>query len=220
MTQGRAPNVKLFAIVVAAAVLAGATVLARVSALAQQGPPNALQGFSTNRDKPVKIRAASLEVRDKEKFATFSGDVHVVQGDTDMRCKTLVVFYDDNSNKDSKETVKAAQPGPGGSGQIRRMEARGNVVVTQKDQTATGDRGDFDMRTNTVVLSGKVVVTKGRDVLRGERLVVNLTDGVSRMEGGQVEALFEPKSKSEQKSDQKSEQKSGSGQPAQPARKK
>jgi lipopolysaccharide export system protein LptA len=211
--------VKLFAIVMAT-VLAGATVLARVSALAQQGPPNALQGFSTNRDKPVKIRAASLEVRDKEKVATFSGDVHVVQGDTDMRCKTLMVYYEDNSNKDSKETVKAAQPGPGGSGQIRRMEARGNVVVTQKDQTATGDRGDFDMRTNTVVLSGKVVVTKGRDVLRGERLVVNLTDGVSRMEGGQVEALFEPKSKSDQKSEQKSEQKSASGQPAQPARKK
>jgi lipopolysaccharide export system protein LptA len=221
MTQGRAPNVKLFAIVVAATVLAGATVLARGSALAQQGPPNALQGFSTNRDKPVKIRAASLEVRDKEKVATFSGDVHVVQGDTDMRCKTLMVYYEDNSNKDSKETVKAAQPGPGGSGQIRRMEARGNVVVTQKDQTATGDRGDFDMRTNTVVLSGKVVVAKGQDVLRGERLVVNLTDGVSKLEGGRagVEALFEPKGKSE-KSEQKSEQKSASGQPAQPARKK
>jgi hypothetical protein len=40
------------------------------------------------------------------------------------------------------------------------------------------------------------------------------------MEGGQVEALFEPKSKSDQKSEQKSEQKSASGQPAQPARKK
>jgi lipopolysaccharide export system protein LptA len=202
--------VKLFAIVMAATVLAG------VGALAQQGPPNALQGFSTNRDKPVKIQAASLEVRDKEKVATFSGDVHVVQGDTDMRCKTLMVYYEDNSNKGGKDTVKAAQPGPAGSSQIRRMEARGNVVVTQKDQIATGDRGDFDMRTNTVVLSGKVVVTKGQDVLRGERLVVNLTDGVSKMEGGRVEGMFNPKSNS----DQKSEQKSASGQPTQPARKK
>jgi lipopolysaccharide export system protein LptA len=213
MTQGRSPNVKLFAVLVVATVLACATVLTRVSALAQQGPPNALQGFSTNRDKPVKIQAASLEVRDKEKVATFSGDVHVVQGDTDMRCKTLTVFYDDNSNKDG---MKAAQPGPAGSGQIRRMEARGNVVVTQKDQIATGDRGDFDMRTNTVVLSGKVVVTKGQDVLRGERLVVNLTDGVSRMEGGRVEGMFNPKSNSDQKSDQKS----ASGLPVLPARKK
>src|SRR5215475_10828622 len=215
MTHARAPNVKLFAIVVAAAVLAG------VGALAQQGPSNPLQGFSSNRDKPVNIKAASLEVRDKEKFATFSGDVHVVQGDTDMRCKTLVVFYEDTS-KDAKDAVKAAQPGPAGTNQIRRMEARGNVVVTQKDQIATGERGDFDMRTNTVVLSGKVVVTKGQDVLRGERLIVNLTDGVSRMEGGRVEALFETKSKSEQKnSEQKnSEQKSAPGQPTPPAPRK
>jgi len=215
MTHDRAPNVKRFAIVMAAALLAGATMLARVSALAQQGPSNPLQGFSTNRDKPVNIKAASLEVRDKEKFATFTGDVHVVQGDTDMRCKTLVVYYEDNS-KDSKESVKAAQPGPAGSSQIRRMEARGNVVVSQKDQIATGDRGDFDMRTNTVVLSGKVVVTKGQDVMRGERLVVNLTDGVSRMEGGRVEGIINPKSNS----DQKSEQKSAPGQPTQPGRKK
>src|SRR5262245_43304654 len=96
------------------------------------------------------------------------------------------------------------------------MEARGSVVVTQKDQVATGERGDFDMRTNVVTLSGKVVVTKGQDVLRGERLIVNLTDGVSKMEGGRAEAMIDTKSKSEQKnSEQKnSEQKSAPGQPA------
>src|SRR5215470_8306808 len=97
MTHDRTPNIKLFAIVMAAALVAGATVLPRVSALAQQGPSNPLQGFSTNRDKPVNIKAASLEVRDKEKVATFSGDVHVVQGDTDMRCKTLVVYYEESA---------------------------------------------------------------------------------------------------------------------------
>src|SRR5262245_14066788 len=197
-----------------------ALALAGVGAAAQQGPPNALQGFSTNRDKPVKIDANSLEVRDKDKVATFNGDVIVVQGDTNMRCKTLVVYYEESASKGGGP--KTAEPGPAGSSQIRRMEARGNVVVTQKDQVATGDRGDFDMRTNTVTLSGKVVVTKGQDVLRGERLVVNLTDGVSRMEGGRVEAMFDTKSKSEQKnSEQKnSEQKSVPGQPAPPARKK
>ncbi len=60
-----------------------------------QGPPNALQGFSQNRDQPVKIQAATLEVRDKDKVATFSGDVHVLQGDTEMRCKSLTVLYDE-----------------------------------------------------------------------------------------------------------------------------
>jgi len=202
-------STRLFVAIIAATVLMGA------GAVAQQGPPNALQGFSSNRDKPVKINADSLEVRDKDKVATFSGDVRVVQGDTEMRSKTLVVYYEESA---AKGGLKAAEPGPAGSGQIRRMEARGSVKVTQKDQIATGDSGDFDMRTNTVTLSGKVVVTKGQDILRGERLIVNLTDGASKMEGGRVEALINPKSNSEQKN---SEQKSAPGLlPTLPARKK
>ncbi len=74
------------------------------------------------------------------------------------------------------------------------MEARGNVVVIQKDQRATGDHGDFDVRNNKVTLTGNVVVTRGIDVLRGQRLFVDLNTGVSQVEsgGGRVEALINP----------------------------
>ena len=161
------------------------------AAPAQTGVPNALQGFSQNRDQPVKIDSASLEVRDKDKVATFSGHVHLTQGDTTMKCKTLVVYYEDNARS---ATLKAAQPGPGGQQQIRRLEAKGGVVVIQKDQTATGDSAVFDMKTNTVTLIGNVVVTQGQNVLRGERLIVDLTSGVSRVEGGRVQGLFLPHS--------------------------
>jgi lipopolysaccharide export system protein LptA len=201
-------------LILAAAVLGGA-------AGAQQAPPNALQGFSSNRGQPVTIRAASLEVRDKQKFATFSGDVRVIQGDTDMRCKVLVVFYEDNSTQQSGGATaaqanagqQAAAPGAlGGSSQIKRMEAKGGVVVTQKDQIATGERGDFDMKSNTVTLTGNVVLTKGQDVLRGQKLVVNLTDGVSKMDSGgsggqQIEMMIMPRQDS----------KSGPGQSPAPA---
>jgi lipopolysaccharide export system protein LptA len=155
---------------------------------AQPNQANPLQGFSKNRNEPIKIQAASLEVRDKDKIATFTGDVHVVQGDTDMRCKVLVVFYEQEAGKPG---MPAAQPGPGGQQQIRRMEAKGGVVVTQKDQTATGDFGEFEMKTNTVTLTGNVVVvTKNQDVTKGNKLVVNLTTGVSRMDGGRVDMLI------------------------------
>src|SRR5579863_4645867 len=43
------------------------------------GVPNAMQGFSQNRDQPIQIEAASLEMRDKKKEATFSGNVKVIQ---------------------------------------------------------------------------------------------------------------------------------------------
>src|ERR1700710_1808506 len=58
------------------------------------GVPNAMQGFSQNRDQPIQIEAASLEMRDKKKEATFSGNVKGVQGATTMTAKSLVVFYD------------------------------------------------------------------------------------------------------------------------------
>jgi len=180
--------------------LAVAALLLAVPAAATpqpKGPPNALQGFSQNRDQPVQIDAATLEVRDKDKVATFSGNVHVKQGDTTMLCESLVVFYEQDAGADGKKskakTMPAATPGPGGQQHIKRLEARGGVVVTQKDQTATGDLGIFDMATNTVTLTGHVMMTQGKNVLRGEKLVVNLTSGVSRVESGKhqrVQGLF------------------------------
>lgn len=180
-----------------------------VGAAAQSAnaPPNALQGFSQNREKPVKIDAASLEVRDKNKIATFSGNVQVVQGDTTLRCKTLAVFYDQET---SGNAMPAAQPGPGGQQRIRRLEAKGDVIVTQKDQTATGDRGIFEMAANTVTLDGNVVVRQGQSVLRGKRLTVNLTTGVSNFDGGRVEGLFFPSSAPDKKQEPAQKQDNGS----------
>jgi lipopolysaccharide export system protein LptA len=201
---------------------AGITLAALAAAIASpaaaqtaQNVPNAVQGFSQNREAPVQIEALSLEVREKEKIATFTGDVNVVQGDTTMKCKALVVFYDgekegggDSSGGKSGSgrkgsgsgggaPMKAANPGPSGSQQIRRLEAKGGVIITQLEQTASGDTGIFDMQANTITLAGNVVVTQGKNILRGDRLVVDMTSGVSRVESGnagdgRVRALIQP----------------------------
>jgi lipopolysaccharide export system protein LptA len=172
------------------------------SQAAPNGPPNALQGFSQNRDKPIKINSASLEVRDKDKVATFSGDVHLVQGDTTLRSKTLMVFYDDDSApkpaKPPPPPIAGAADAQPMSQQIRRVEAKGGVFVTQKDQTATGESGVFDMQANTVTLLGNVVISQGQNVVKGDRLTVDLTSGTSRVECGKsqgqcrVQALIQP----------------------------
>jgi lipopolysaccharide export system protein LptA len=166
---------------------------------AVQGVPNAMQGFSPNRDQPIQIEAAALEMRDKKKEATFSGNVKVVQGDTTMTSKTLVVYYESGNSANakgkspSKPAMASATPGPSGASSIKRLEARGNVVVTQKDQVVTGDTAQFDTRTNLVTMLGKVVLTQGKNVLRGDRLIVDMTTGVSRVESnsGRVQGLFQ-----------------------------
>jgi len=177
---------------------------------AVSGVPNAMQGFTQNRDQPINIEAASLEMRDKKKEATFSGNVKVVQGDTTMTSKTLVVFYDSGQTaapaqapaKGAKNApMQSASPGPSGSSSIRKLEAKGNVVVIQKDQTVTGDSAIFDTRANLITVAGgggsQVVLTKCKNVLIGDRLLVDMTTGVSRVESdsGKVKGLFDQSDK-------------------------
>ncbi|MCP3393821.1 LPS ABC transporter substrate-binding protein LptA [Bradyrhizobium sp. CCGB12] len=200
---------KRSAIVGAAALVATAVALvAGGAAIAQntmQGVPNAMQGFSQNRDQPIQIEAASLEMRDKKKEATFAGNVKVVQGDTTMTSKTLVVFYDSGGDKPAtaqpaakgakSAPMQSATPGPGGSSSIKRLEARGNVVVTQKDQVVTGETAVFDTKTNLITMlggGGPVVLTQCKNVMRGDRLTVDMTTGVSRVESdtGRVQVLL------------------------------
>ena len=184
---------------VALAVTVGSEAVAQS---AMQGVPNAMQGFSQNRDQPIRIEAASLEMVDKNKEATFLGDVKVVQGDTTMKSKILVVYYDNTAASQpagsatpaasATAPIKSTTPGPEGSSSIRRLEAKGSVVVTQKDQVVTGKTAIFDTATNLITMQGGVVLTQCTNVLRGDRLVVDMTTGVSRIESdsGKVQALL------------------------------
>ena len=197
-------------IAIAAFLLALFAVHAAFAQGSMSGVPNAMQGFSQNRDQPIQIEAAALEMRDKKKEATFSGNVKVVQGDTTMTSKILVVFYEDKSTQTPAPApagtkaaaaakgapMQSATPGPGGACSIKRLEAKGNVVVTQKDQVVTGETAIFDTKTNLITMlgggGGQVVLTQCQNVLRGDRLLVDMTTGVSRVESdsGKVQGLF------------------------------
>jgi lipopolysaccharide export system protein LptA len=166
--------------------------LAAPGSAAAQGPPAAapspmqslVQG--QNQDQPVQIEAATLEVRDKSKMATFSGSVSVVQGDTTMRCQTLVVFYGQEvgigGDKPAATAAKSTPGMPQGAQNIRRIEARGGVTVVTKDQNASGDLGVYDLKSKTITLSGNVVVSQGQNVIHGERVVVDTVTGNARVE--------------------------------------
>jgi lipopolysaccharide export system protein LptA len=153
---------------------------------------NPAQGIlNDNQDQPIQIDAATLEVRDKEKMATFAGDVQVVQGDTTIKCQKLVVFYGpepgtaaaaSQAKRQQPQPAQPAQPQPAGGlparqQDIRRIEARGGVTVLSKDQTASGDLGVYDLKTKTITLLHNVTVAQGKNVLHGERVVVDTVSG-------------------------------------------
>ncbi len=190
-----------------------AAALAVPASAAAQGPhpadaPSPFQSLTQgqNRDQPIRIESATLEVRDKSKMATFSGNVEVVQGDTTIKCQTLVVFYGPEEGSAAAKRPPAATPGgvanasaaiPQDAHDIRRIEARGDVTVVTKDQRASGDLGVYDLKAKTITLTGNVVVSQGKNVVRGDRVVVDTTTGYSRIESSattpsRVRALILP----------------------------
>lgn len=164
----------------------------------QAQPSSAMQGFSVNRDQPVRIESNTLEVRDKIRQATFIGDVKLTQGETTLKCKVLVVFYEDTAPAPAKKGApqQQQQQQQQKGQQIKRAEAKGDVLITQKDQTASGQNGIYDLKANTVVMTGNVVVTQGQAITRGERLLVDLNTGITKVEsskgGGRVEFMTVP----------------------------
>jgi lipopolysaccharide export system protein LptA len=162
-----------------------------------------------NQDAPIQIDAANLEVRDKSKTATFTGDVQVVQGDTTIKCQSLVVFYGAEHAAGSGPAIASNAPAPGGapavhtampqgSQDIRRIEARGGVTVISKDQNASGDLGVYDLKKRTITLTGNVVVSQGKNVLRGDRVIVDTVTGDAHIDSNQshgVRALIQPGNK-------------------------
>ncbi|MCL4767323.1 MAG: LPS export ABC transporter periplasmic protein LptC [Hyphomicrobiaceae bacterium] len=139
--------------------------------------------FHTDPNAPIDITSDVLDVDDKARTATFHGDVLAVQADFSIRTVELVATYSGQAGVNLMQPTEAgAKAGPA---QLQRVQARKKVVVTSKgDQSATGDWADFDVKANTVVLGGDVVLTQGRNVVRGPRLVIDMTTGLSRMETG------------------------------------
>jgi lipopolysaccharide export system protein LptA len=56
----------------------------------------------------------------------------------------------------------------------------------------TGETAVFETKTNLITMLGSVVLTQCKNVLRGDRLMVDMTTGVSRVESesGKVQGLF------------------------------
>jgi lipopolysaccharide transport protein LptA len=149
-----------------------------------KGNAGNLASFKTNPGAPVEVNADSLDVDDKNKVAIFRGEVEAAQDTFKIQCAELSAFY-----KGEAGLVDAANPGAAPKGgakestELTRIEARKNVRVTSKDgQTATGDWADFDAKANKVTMGGNVVLSQGKSMVRGTRLLIDMTTGETKID--------------------------------------
>ncbi|KAB0682873.1 LptA/OstA family protein [Aureimonas leprariae] len=176
--------------------------LAGLQAAGAQSFGSSFTGLQVKGDQPIAIDADQLDVDDRERIATFIGNVEVTQGDTLMKTSKLLVYYTKPpaeggaANGSAKPAPAAAPTGgalPGGSNQIDRLVASGKVYVRSADQVATSEDGNFDMKTQIAILTGNVVMSQGDNVARGDKLTIHMDTGQAQLGGGgRVKILVAP----------------------------
>jgi lipopolysaccharide export system protein LptA len=153
----------------------GALVLFAAPALAQQSL--GLSKHDTN--APIQVSSDSFEADMNAKTGTYVGNVIIVQGDMKLKADRVRVNVT--------------------NGQPDHIFATGNVVLNAPSGNAQGDNGVYDVRPRLITLTGRVILTKQKNVMRGSKLTVNLVNGMAQLGagpagtgGGRVSALFSP----------------------------
>lgn len=141
--------------------------------------------------QPIDIAADSLEVRQQEKIAIFSGNVVAKQGNITMKAARMLVYYDG----------QAGGAGGGGANSISKIEADGGVFFASPKETAQGNKAVYEVAKEQIRMIGDVTLTRDKSVVKGAGLVYNLKTGRSLLTsssageaqgGGRVRGLFVP----------------------------
>lgn len=131
--------------------------LAQVSSLKQH-----------NTDAPIDVDARRIEVRDKDNLALFDGAVKIRQGDLTLDADSVRVYYQRVGDNDPT---------------ILRLDADGSVELTSPSEKARSRRGVYDVEQRLITLIGNVVLTRRDNVLRGQRLQLDLDTGLATLDG-------------------------------------
>lgn len=197
----------------------------QANAAANSKPPGAFGPALFDKKKPIEITSDRLDVDQTAKTAIFEGKVDAIQGEIHLRADRLKVFYDaiptpattvpaapggaavptpppapaapSGANSARASTADPSDPAASG-GKIRRMDVDGHVFVSSPTETASGSNAVYSAETGKITLFGNVVLTRGGNIIRGSKLVIDVESGRSVIDsrssagGGRVKALFAP----------------------------
>jgi len=85
-------------------------------------------------NEPIEIISDRMEAFNEEKMVVFSGNASAKKGDVVLKADQLFIYYKNETGKIDKTGIKVIE----GGGELDRIEAKGNVIVTQGKNLITG----------------------------------------------------------------------------------
>jgi lipopolysaccharide export system protein LptA len=133
--------------------------------------------------KPVKITSKSMEADNKRNMVTFKGNVIVKQEDIVISSDLMKVSYEPK-------------------GGINKVEASGNVKMSQENRIATGKKLIFFNPEQKIVMTGKPKIWQGDNLISCEKVTVLLEEDKIFFEG-KVDSIIYPRSMQEEPKEKK-----------------
>ena len=151
-------------------------------------------------NEKIQITGDTLISNSKEKFAEFRGNVEATQGDFKIRSDVLRIYYKGDLN--AKKNKKS------GEETLDKLIATGNVkmrfkIWTDSDYAET-QKAVYKVDSMVLSLTGKKSkVTSDKNSISGANIVLNLSNGQYKVDGGdgvkggggRVKLTFYPESK-------------------------
>lgn len=202
------------AAVTQSAALAQSSAPAKAQPAAQQGGGF---GFSST-GGPIDITADRSESFQPQRRSVWEGNVIAVQGTDKLQTPHLEVFFAESGAHPAQATSGA---GPD-MGRIERMEAEGPVYFVTPTQQAKGDHATYEATSDTITLIGNVILLQDKNVVKGEKLVIEQKSGHStlyaspKVDKGRVRGVFYPSSQTSPSNQPAASAKPGASPPKKP----
>jgi lipopolysaccharide export system protein LptA len=117
--------------------------------------PALAQGIDLSQGGPVDVTSNDgIEWRQAEQVIVARGQARATRGGVTVESDRLIARYRPRGNAGAPP-ARAPAEGPAGGGEIWRLEAEGNVVITTATDRAEGDRAVYDMDQAVMVLTGQ-----------------------------------------------------------------
>ncbi len=152
--------------------------------------------FKAKRGGPIRITSDRLDAYNEQKLAVFSGNVVAVEADRVMKSNQLYIYYKKESKKEDKP--KAESKLDSGAGDLDRIEAKGNVRITQGERIITGEEAVFLNDDQKIIVTGNPVMREGGNTIRGDKIIVLLEEDRGFVESSsqsRVTAVIYPEDK-------------------------
>lgn len=149
-----------------------------------------------DKNQPIQIESDRLDAYQEKKLVIFSGHAVATQGDKTIKADRLLIYYKDQPVAPEKKNKTET------AGDFEKIEAQGQVVITQTNRVVTGDQAVFYQDSQTIVTTGNAVMREGKNVVKGEKIIVFLDEDRGLIEGSElkrVTATIYPNEKKEEK---------------------